>query len=201
MSPSQYKVCLVDQIEQKISYELRSDDGTAFEHLFKTYFIKLVKYAAEIVKDIDVAEEIVENTFVKLWENRKVIDINTSHQQYLYKSVYNSCLNHFKHIEVENKYKLFFYNHIAPTEMDNQYSSYPMNNLLVEELQNLIRKTIDDLPDQCKKVFELSRYENLTNDEIAKDLNVSINTVKTHIGRALNKLRLALKEYILMIFI
>lgn len=168
-------------------------NAKAFEFLFKENFAPLVRYAAEIVKDQDVAEEIVENSFVNYWENLE--SINTSPLQYLYKSVYNSCLNYLKHIGIENNYKLYFHNYIVPREMEDQQHHYPLNRLMTEELQTLLQKTINELPDQCRKVFELSRYENLTNEEISKNLNMTINTVKTHIGRALKKLRETLQHY------
>jgi RNA polymerase sigma-70 factor (ECF subfamily) len=181
---------------KNIAEQLKTDDGSVFEQLFQSYFVSLVKYASEIVKDQDLAEEIVENTFVRLWESRLTIQINTSVQQYLYRSVYNSCLNYFKHIDVENRYKLFFHHHIAVGDTERLFQYFPMNNLLHEELQQLIERTVKEFPDQCKKVFEYSRYGNLTNDEIAKKLDISVNTVKTHIGRALSKLRVALKDYL-----
>lgn len=168
-------------------------EAESFEFLFKTNFTQLIRYAAEIVKDPDVAEEIVENSFVKYWENRE--SINSSPLQYVYKSVYYSCLNHLKHIKIENTYKLYFHNHIVPLEMENQQQNYPLNHLMTEELQTLLQKTINELPDQCRKVFELSRYENLTNEEISINLDMTVNTVKTHIGRALKKLRETLQHY------
>ena len=191
---------MIDHFERNIGVTSKYDERTTFEFLFTSYFVKLVRYAELIVKDIDIAEEIVENTFVKLWENRDTINIQNSQQQYLFKSVQNACLNHLKHIKVENKYKLFLYHHIGLNDMENHDLEFPITHLLIDELQHLIHQAINDLPVQCKKVFELSRYDHNSNEEIAIKLDISINTVKTHIGRALGKLRIVLKDYIVLLF-
>jgi RNA polymerase sigma-70 factor, ECF subfamily len=181
-------------LEKEIINNIKSGNEKAFEYLFKTYFDKLINYAKEILKNHDVAEEIVEDIFVKLWENRENVVIESSIQAYLYKSTYNACLNHFKHVKVENKYKLFFYNHILPEKLNDQHHQYPLSDIITDEFDLLVQKAINNLPEKCKEIFIMSRHDELNNNEIAQKLKISVNTVKTQISRALNKLHALLKE-------
>jgi RNA polymerase sigma-70 factor, ECF subfamily len=185
----------VHQLEKNILEQIRKGDTKAFESLFKSYFGQLLNYAKEILKDHDLAEEMAEEAFVKFWENREKINIDTSIRAYLFRSVFNQCLNHFKHMKVRDKYKLFFLHHICPEEMYATYSfDFPLSGIFEKELEHLVEKSIAKLPNQCREIFIMSRYEDMQNDLIAKKLGISVSTVKTQISRALVKLRKDLHE-------
>lgn len=173
---------------------LKSGDEKTFEYIFNTYYDSLINYANEIIKDIDTAEEIVEEVFIKIWEQHSKLNINTSLKSYLYKSVYNTSLNHIKHIGVKNKYKSYFMHHMS--ESSTSGSNYPMSRVIEGELEEIIKNTISELPKKCREIFLLSRYEQLKNDEIAEKLGIAVTTVKTQIGRALKKFKESLSEYL-----
>ena len=163
---------------------------TDFEKLFRTYYNELCSYAFHFTKDLDDAEEIVQNIFVKFWEKKDTINIKTSKKSYLYSSVKNRCLNLKKHIEVREEYKEFNKREI---ELEENLPENDEDENKTEKIQK-IRKVIDAMPKKRKKVFLLSRYDNLKYKEIAKKLNISIKTVENHMGQALKYLREELRE-------
>lgn len=188
--------------EKNVFESFTKGDNKAFEYIFKTYFGFLLNYSKHILKDADAAEEIVESTFLNFWENRTTIKLDTSLKSYLFKSVYNNCLNHLKHLQVKDRYVLYFKHHVATDETGNIISAdYPVSQLIEKELAELIDQGIQHLPTQCREIFIMSRYQNLKNEEIAQKLNISINTVRTQISRALAKLRENLKDYLPIIML
>ena len=173
--------------------ELKNGNMKTFELMFKTYYRSLCFQAENLVGEKEVAEEIVSDFFLKLWEDREVIHITASLQAYLHKSIYNNCLKYLEHIKVLRKY----HDHARyVTENRDLFDMYDDNNplsmLISQETTATIEHAIDALPAQCKEVFQLTRLEGLTYQEVAKSLGISINTVRTQITRAMTKLREAL---------
>ena len=176
---------------------LNSKDAAVFEEIYTTYFPLLYNYAFTIIKDRVEAEDAVSDVFLKLWEEKHFRNIETSVKSYLFKSVYNQCINILQREEVREKYA----NYIQHIQYVNETDSdYPLSSLIENELTEILQKAIEKLPPQCRKIFEMSRIEQLTHDEIALKLGVSINTVHMQIKRALSKLRIELKDF-LQIFI
>jgi len=170
--------------------ELKNGNIKTFELLFNTYYRTLCFYAEGIVGEKEVAEEIVSDFFLKIWENRELIHITTSLQAYLYKGVYNNCLKYLEHIKVLRKYR----EHVRYViENNDLYAAYddnhPLSLLISQETVAEIEHAIDALPTQCKEVFLLIRMDGFTYQEVAEKLGISINTVRTQITRAMTKLR------------
>lgn len=138
-------------------------------------------------------EDIVQEIFVKLWEKREQLSIDTSLKSYLFQSAHNSCLNFLKHLEVEKKYSIDI-NHFASTKIDH-------DTLVEEELNLRLYSSIESLPEKCRLVFKLSRFEGLKQQEIANKLGISVKTVKNHIGKALKIIRKDLGDLLLLIII
>jgi RNA polymerase sigma-70 factor, ECF subfamily len=180
----------MENLENNILKELKYGSKKAFEFVFKTYYNSLCRYAEEILKDRDIAEDVVENLFVVIWEDRKKINIHTSFRSYLYRSTYNGCLNALRKKKSENKYRNFFMHH-ADFSKNHDYGSlsYPLSGIIEKEMNGEIAKVIDDLPPQCKKIFLMSRVDDLTHQEIADKLDLSINTVKSQVMNALQRLK------------
>lgn len=176
--------------ERDIVERLRSGDRTAFDLLFHFYYPGLVIYATQFAVDKLQAEDIVQNLFVRLWEKRQRVQLVDSLKNYFFTSVRNSCLNTLKHQQVEGKYIAQLY------EMSEKDLLYQPNLYIASELQEIIRKAMDELPERCREVFILSRIEQLKNDEIAEKLELSKRTVETHISHALKILRVKLKDYL-----
>jgi RNA polymerase sigma-70 factor (family 1) len=188
--------------EEKLLQRLMEGDESAFEQLFKEHYAKLCAFAQHIVKDRNAAEEIVADLFLYLWENCSNLTITTSLTPYLYRSVHNNCLKHIRHQAVEQKYLNNLGSSFINQDLYQPAShNYPIANLIQQELEEKIELAINALPQQCKEVFMLHRQEELTYPEIAEKLGVSVNTVKTQMCRALQKMRNALSEYLPLFFL
>lgn len=179
--------------------KIKKGDIDAFEIIFKRYYKKLCIFAEDFVKEKHMAEEIVSDVFYKIWENKDELHITKSFQAYLFMSVQNTSIKYLEHLKVLKKYQEF-----ATTALRNKellYSNndqYPIANLISKEIESEINAAIQALPDQCRQVFCLHRFNELSYEEISVKLNISINTVRTQMMRALKKLRENLKEYLPM---
>lgn len=184
------------QIEQDIWQSISDGDELVYQGLFKSHYAELVLYAMRFVQDLDNAEEIVQDIFFNLWENRKNTTIKLSLKSYLYRAVKNTCLNLLKHQKVEERYREYFSRELQHDELN-------ADNWMVEtELSDKITAAIEKLPPERKKVFVLSRFEELKYREIAEKLNLSIKTVENQMGKALKFLREELKDYLpLLLFL
>ena len=166
------------------------EDKTAFEGLFRSKYSVLCGYANTFLKDPDASEEIIQELMFNIWLNRDRFIINSSLDSYLFRAVRNSCMNLLKHMEVRD-------NHKAWSKARGSVPEYsPEDSLIVNELEIRIREAIDNLPPERRKVFILSRYENLSYAEIAGILEISVKTVENQMGKALKTLREGLAEYL-----
>ncbi len=172
------------------SQELQRGNRQTFNQLFADYYVNLCRFAYTYLKDNDISEEIVQEMFVALWEQRTTLDINTSVRSFLYTSVKNRSLNYIR----SSKTRIHHENEFA-REQDSKVS-HIINFCEREELNHLIDQAITDLPEQCRSIFEMSRYQNLTYNEIAKHLDISPKTVENQMGIALKKLRSKLSPYL-----
>lgn len=174
---------------------LKEGDETAFEMIFKTYYEPLCNYAFTFILDRDEAEEIVQATFLNVWEKREAIAIETSLKAYLYRAVRNSCLNSIKHTNIKRR-------HAAETVFVSDKSHEAVSQSVISsELDQKIGDALMVLPEQCRLVFKMSRFEELKYAEIAEQLNISIKTVENQIGKALKIMTEELKEYLPILII
>ncbi|OKS88631.1 RNA polymerase sigma-70 factor [Mucilaginibacter polytrichastri] len=171
---------------------LKDDSEAVFEQLYKTYFRQLHAYAFTILKDWDVAEEVVQGLFLQFWENRKW-STAVSLKAYLYKSIYHDCLNYIRRQKVALKYQTF-----TAYAMKNETDD-AAGRLNLSELEKDLDSALDKLPDKCREVFQLSRFEELKYKEIADHLDISVKTVETHIGKALRILKKEMQAYLPLI--
>ena len=169
---------------------LHNGDEMVFERVFKDYYERLCNYANTFLNDMDEAEEMVQGTFLTLWEKRENIDIHTSVKSYLYQAVHNQSLNRIKHLQVKQAHGDYVKYHSEDITLDSS------QNFLTEELEQQINTAIESLPPQCQTVFKLSRFENLTYAEISEQLNISVKTIENHMGKALKIMREQLKDYL-----
>ncbi len=139
------------------------------------------------VRDPDTAKEIVQDFFVKFYEKRQSVIIDTSLKSYLYRSVYNSCINHISYVEMRNRH----HKNIA-LQSENEFAD---EQITVLELQHRIYECIEGLPEQCRRIFRMNRLEGLRNDQIADQLKLSKRTVETQISKALKIMRKKLADY------
>lgn len=170
-------------------------DDKLFEQLFKAHYKALHAYAAAILKDVDLAEEMVQQMFLKFWEKRELLSISTSIKAYLYKCIYNDSLNYLKHENVKTKYQDF-------TKLTaNGFGEAASARAELSELQIKLSEALNDLPEQCRTIFQLSRFEELKYREIADQLGLSIKTVENQMGKALKILRLKLVDFLILVIL
>lgn len=171
---------------------LTKRDEAAFELVFKEHFKNLHAYACTILKEETAAEEIVQQIFFKLWERSEVLSISGSVAAYLYRSVHNECLNYLKHQKVRSNYR----QHIDV--MNKNESEHAGKKLSMKELEGRLAEALNDLPEQCRTIFQLSRFEELRYREIAERLDISVKTVENQMGKALKILRVKLADYLIV---
>ncbi len=177
-------------VEQRfLLNKLRKGDKEAYELLFKEYYTRLVIYSDKILRDTEIAREVVQDLFVNLYEKRDSLNISTSLSSYLYKAAYNRCMNYLKSLKTKEKY-------IQETEIYNNMRSNVVEDFIEQaEMEAHLLKLISDLPERCRLIFTLNRFKGLSNTEIANKLNLSKRTVETQISKALKILRDNLKRY------
>lgn len=169
--------------------EIRNGNETAFKKLFYEFYDPLYRQAYRYVTDAQVAEEIVQDTFVNLWNKRSSLKIQSSLAAYLGVSIRNHSLNYLKSRYARQRSLI-----LEPSELE--LADTPrMETLSREELRQLLEQAIAQLPEKCRIIFTLSRNHGLTYQEIADKLGITKETVKTQIKIALQKLRLFLEEH------
>jgi len=169
---------------------LQNGDHLAFGQLFDSSYEALCRYAYSILRDIDEAEDVVQKTFCKLWDQRETLNIQSSISSYLYRIVHNDCINTIQQTTRHQEHNLSYI-----SAMNNTGNS-TMEHIENSDLQKAINSALAGLPPQCRRVFEMSRIEQLSYAEIATQLNISTNTVENHISKALKLLRVELKDFL-----
>lgn len=168
---------------------LAEDDESAFHYLFNKYFPKLKYFIAHIVKSEEIAEELSQDVFVTVWEKRATIAQMASFSAYIYRIAKNLALNYLKRKYIEENYL-------------SNYESSPFygteEEYIAKEIDFLIRLSVHNMPPQRKKVFEMSRFENKSNEEIAEELNLSKKTVENHLNLALKEIRKTISLFLLL---
>lgn len=169
-----------------------------FDDLFRQYSKPLFYYAAKFVDD-EAARDIVQDVFVKLWDDKN-LTIKHSLNALLFTMVRNNCLQHLEKMKVRNKYL-----ESAKLKLQEEELRFYMEektSLLEQELENKLNEVLGNLPDRCRQIFTLSRFENKKNKEIAEELDISVKAVEKQITKALGTIRTEMKDYLpLLIFL
>lgn len=177
--------------------QLKDGNEKVFEQIVKSYWPRLYAFANIYVINKEAAKEIVQDTFLVLWSQRKYLEDNTCLITYLMVVGRNKCLNYLKSLQL----------HTIPIDDLNEYTVYQRSNvyvleddsleiLITKELAQAIATSLEKLPAQTKEIFMLSRYNGLKNKEIADQLGISTKSVEYHIKNALKQLKSDLiKDY------
>jgi RNA polymerase sigma-70 factor, ECF subfamily len=169
-------------------------DASTLESLFRSHFTGLCQFAMGYIKDEETAKEIVQDSFVTLWEKRFTIDPSRPVKSYLSTMVRNKCLNHLR------DHKKFSSDLLALENLSHEAMFDPPDKLVEYDLSNQIDRAIDELPEKCREIFKLSRYQQMKYQQIADHLQISVKTVETQMSKALQHMRLHLSEYLPAIF-
>ena len=174
---------------------LKQDDKQAFTRLFHAYYKDLVLFGGTYIPEKSTCEDIVQNIFLKLWNDRKSLVIENSLKSYLLKAVRNYCLDELLHRRIIDE-------HIAyELKSDSIDIDTTENYILYSDLCRQLKNALEQLPPQEREVFEMSRLENIKYQEIANRLNISVRTVEVRISKALKQLRILLKDFYLLLFL
>lgn len=176
--------------EKDLAERFYNDDVEAFHFIFNKNYKQLVRYAMKFVIDLEAAEDIIQQTFLYVWEKRKTLNIGQSLKSYLFRSVHNACINHLKRDKNKKEHIKSFL-----LEFNNDFNETGLSYVLDHELQNEIENAINELPESCQYIFRLSRFDGLKNREIANQMSISIRTVETQIYRALKFMKARLNVY------
>jgi RNA polymerase sigma-70 factor (family 1) len=178
---------IIDQ-EQEREYIIYLQDGSdkAFEYFYYKFKNKVYSFALKLLIDADMAREIVQQVFIKFWESRSKLDPERAVEPYLYVITRNACFDWLAKVNRDKKLKMHF------IEMNEMRNCDTENNILVQEYEELAASAVASLPEKRRQVFELYRNEELTYDQIATELGISKNTVKTHLLKSYK----AIKEFI-----
>ncbi len=176
---------------------LKSRDLKAYEMIFFKYHGRLVMFANKFTHDLEIAQDIVQDAFLTLWEKADLLTINDSPKSYLFQMVKNRALNHKRHVGVKSSAK----DKLIAEMQALEKSAYinmgdPLYSLLESELEEKVDQIIQSLPDKCQQVFVMSRKQHLKNKEIAIELGISVKMVEKYISKALKALRTELADYI-----
>ena len=169
--------------------QIREGDRKAFKILFDTWYAPLCHYASHFLNDDDQAEEVVQELFVKLWEKKKELFIETSLKHYLFRSVRNQCLNLIRQNKVRKLHALKLRDALLTEDSPEDYRITPEALLKIEE-------GIASLPEKRQEIFRLNRQEGLKYREIAEKLGISVKTVEVQMGAALKTLREKFRDFL-----
>jgi RNA polymerase sigma-70 factor, ECF subfamily len=176
--------------EHNLLKALQAGDANAFEMIFKDHYEQLCRYAHSFLGDKDEAEEVVQASFIGVWEKRTALNITESIKAYLFQMVRNRCLNVLKHEKVKQVHIKHETHHAEKTRESVSEAVH------ASELEQRIVEAIKQLPEQCRLVFKLSRFEEMRYQEIADQLNISVKTVENQMGKALKMMRTQLQEFL-----
>ncbi|NKI27854.1 RNA polymerase sigma-70 factor [Arenibacter sp. 6A1] len=174
--------------------KIREGDKQTYRLLFENYYKVLILYATSLTKNEPKAEDLVQNVFVNLWTKRNTLEIRSSIKSYLYKSVYNLFINDYrKHLRNENVLDKIHYEVLQQSIEEEEHS--------IKSKLEWLNKEINALPPKSKKIFIMNKKRGLTYKEISKILNISENTVESHIGRALKRIRQNIPNSLLFLLV
>ena len=169
-----------------------------FEDVYLSYFSKMKYFAKEYVISEEDAENIVQDVFVELWENKEMLNMHMNLIAYLFTTIKNKCLNHLRHklVVQETANKLQEEYTISLRMNLDSLETFDNNLFSDQDIEKLMSRALDALPEKCRAIFIMSKIEGKKHNEIAQELNISINTVGSQIGIAYKKLRTELKDYL-----
>jgi RNA polymerase sigma-70 factor, ECF subfamily len=188
---------IVNNLPSVILKGLILGDEETYIFLFREYYVRLCCYSRRYVGRKDIAEEIVSDTFMRIWETRETIQINTSVKAYLFQAVCNNSLNYLRKIKKEEALDKYFQ---ETSSVNIGFASLSEDieeqSLIMEDISRKIEDAVNQLPEQQQKAFRLKRFEGKKTKEVAEIMSLSVKTIEMHLSKATVKLRQNLKDYL-----
>jgi RNA polymerase sigma-70 factor (ECF subfamily) len=182
----------VEILDKNFADRLRNGDQQAFEMVFVHYYRGLHAYANSMIADDERAAELVQDLFCRVWNKKRELNYGISLKAYLYKAIYYACLDDIKHDKIKAHYRA----EVLYRQPAGSTPEEAAQRTLLNDLEKKLTHALNQLPVQCRTIFQLSRFEGLKYQEIATQLDISIKTVETQMSIALKRLRHELAEFI-----
>ncbi|MCB0568534.1 MAG: RNA polymerase sigma-70 factor [Phaeodactylibacter sp.] len=177
------------QQTEDILKRLKSDDRSALKDLFQSYYQPVCQAINRFIRDPGTTEDLAQEVFLRFWEKRHSIEVSSSLPAYLRRMAINEALGYLR------RNKRYEEDEFDPSMEPGEEASAE-GQYLHTELEQSVRNAIDTLPPKCRAVFQLSRFEELTYNEIADQMGISVKTVENQMGKALRLLRERLQGYL-----
>ena len=190
----------MDLASKEILQKIISGDESSFEKIYLYYYRRLKYFSMQYISDSEACCNIIQDVFTELWDKRQTLHIDTNLHAWLFTVTKNKSLKMISQLKSRHNYD----NYIKYRELDINYKSldaFDTSDIVFEELQIQIKATLEKLSPACRRVFEMSRFEDKKNREIAEELNLSIKTIEAQISKALRSLKTDLKDYLPLFYI
>lgn len=190
----------MDLVSKEIVQKIISGDESSFERVYRYFYPRLNYFAKQYLLDAEASKNIVQDVFTELWDKRMALHKDTNLNAWLFTVTKNKSLKAISQLKSRQSYD----NYIKSRQLEINYKSlsdFDTSNLMFEELQTLIESALGKLSPSCRKIFEMSRFEEKKNREIAEKLNLSIKTVEAQITKALRSLKTDLKDFLPLFYI
>jgi RNA polymerase sigma-70 factor (ECF subfamily) len=169
--------------DSELARNINAGNKNAYKELFDRYAPRVFQFSLSYLKNKSDAEELVQDVFLKIWENRESLDQSKNFKSFIFKIAVNAIYDFIRHKNIENAFSDFTKNNSEIGTNETWHS------VIFEDMQQNLQKLVVQLPEQQQKIFQLSKIEGLSNDEIATRLNISKRTVENHIYRAVSFLK------------
>ena len=176
--------------------KFKKGDEKAYAYFFNLYYNQIVGFCTEFIHDRDKAKSIAQEAFLKLWINKEKVQKINGIKAFLYTSAKSDCLNLFRHKKVVNRYLDSSLRKREESLNMEVLNAMRFDTVMFSELEELIKVSIDELPDKCRQVFIMRRMDYKKNKEIAEELNISVKAVEANMTRALKYLKKRLSDYL-----
>ncbi|MCK9411830.1 MAG: RNA polymerase sigma-70 factor [Prolixibacteraceae bacterium] len=190
----------MDLASKEIVQKIISGDEPSFESVYRYFYPRLNYFAKQYLLDAEASRSIVQDVFTELWDKRITLHKDTNLSAWLFTVTKNKSLKAISQLKSRQKYD----NYIKSRQLEINYKSlsdFDTSNLMFDELQTVIESALEKLSPACRKIFEMSRFEEKKNREIAEKLNLSIKTVEAQITKALRSLKTDLKDFLPLFYI
>ncbi|MBS2100664.1 RNA polymerase sigma-70 factor [Carboxylicivirga linearis] len=185
-----------EDLNEFLFIEFKEGNESAFEHVFKANYDAIVGFCYQFIFDHDKAASLAQEAFINLWMNREKIESSNGIKSFLYTFAKSACLNFIRHQKVVKRYEDQHLHQMESNINAEVLNSFDFDSIEFTEMEELIYRAIDELPEKCKQVFMMSRFDAKKNKEIAEELQISVKSVEANITRALKQLSIKLAEFL-----